>query len=98
MKVPKDQGLFLTVFFSISLAFILFVWIVLPPLISYEEDGDKPEVKILKPEETIEKAEEALMQAEAALADLEKGKTEKAKMENGKGAPAKKAAQSENKK
>ena len=99
MKAPKDQGLFLTVFFSVSLTFILFAWIILPPLISHEENGDQEEVKILKPEEAIEKADEVLTQAESALADLEKSKTgkskpEKGKMDHGKGTPDKKATQS----
>jgi hypothetical protein len=90
MKVPKDQGLFLGVFYSVSLTFILLAWLFLPPIISHEEDEDKPEVKILKPEEAIEKADEVLAQVEAALAELEKanaqkGKTEKAKAEKAQG-------------
>lgn len=78
MKVPRDQGLFLVVFLSVSLTFILLAWIFLPPIISHE-DEDKPEVKILKPEEALEKADEVLAQVEAALAELEKKQEEKTK-------------------
>jgi len=84
MKVPKDQGLFLAVFFTVSLTFILLAWLFLPPIISHEEGGDDPEIKILKPEEAIEKADEVLTQVEAALAELEKAKTEKGKTEKAK--------------
>ena len=55
------------------------VWMFLPPIISHEEDEDKPEVKILKPEEAIQNVDEVLTQAEAGLAELEKKQEEKTK-------------------
>ncbi len=87
MKVPKDQGLVLAIFYSVSLVVILMVWLLLPPTISHE-DEDKPEVKILKPEEAIEKADEVLTQAETALAELEKKQGEKAKADKAKAGKA----------
>ncbi len=88
MKVPKDQGLVLAIFYSVSLVVILMVWLLLPPTISHEEDEDKPEVKILKPEEAIEKADEILTQTETALAELEKKQGEKAKADKAKAGKA----------
>ncbi len=79
MKVPKDQGLVLGIFYSVSLAIILLAWIFLPPMIRHEEDEDKP--KILKPEEAILSAEEILTQAEELLAQQEKAQQEKAQEE-----------------
>ncbi len=79
MKVPKDQGLVLGIFYSVSLAIILLAWIFLPPMIRHEEDEDKP--KILKPEEAILSAEEILTQAEELLAQQEKAQQEKAQKE-----------------
>ena len=79
MKVPKDKGLVLGIFYSVSLAIILLAWIFLPPMIRHEEDEDKP--KILKPEEAILSAEEILTQAEEVLAQIEKAQEEKAQKE-----------------
>ncbi|MGH7275196.1 MAG: hypothetical protein ACREIQ_12165 [Nitrospiria bacterium] len=78
MKVPKDQGLVLGIFYSISLAVILLTWMLLPPTISHEEE-DEDRVKILKPEEAILSAEEILTQAEEILAQKEKAEEEKAR-------------------
>lgn len=89
MKVPKDQGLFLTVFYAISLTAILLVWTFLPPTVSHHEEEDEDQVKVLKPEEAIQRAEEALIQAEAALAEMEKSKEEKAGGGKPKGASTK---------
>ena len=80
MKVPKDQGLVLGIFYSISLAVILLTWMLLPPTISHEEE-DEDRVKILKPEEAILSAEEILTQAEELLAQQEKAQEEKAQKE-----------------
>ena len=82
MKVPKDQGLALGIFYSISLASILLAWLFLPPTIRHEEDEDKP--KILKPEDAIEKTGSILTRAEEVLAQKEKAEEEKAKKEKGK--------------
>jgi hypothetical protein len=85
MKVPKDQGLVLTIFYSVSLVVILMAWLLLPSTISYEEDGEETHTKVLKPEEAIEKADEVLIQAEAALAELEKKQGEKSKSDKTQG-------------
>ena len=80
MKVPKDQGLVLGIFYSVSLAVILLTWMLLPPTINHEEE-DEDRVKILKPEEAILSAEEILTQAEELLAQQEKAQEEKAQKE-----------------
>ena len=95
MKVPKDQGLVLGIFYGVSLAIILLAWIILPPTIRHEEDEDKP--KILKPEEAILSAEEILTQAEEILAQKEKAQEEKAQKERT-GAGKAKSSKSESKK
>ena len=87
MKAPQDQGLVLTIFYSVSLVIILMVWLFLPPTISHE-DEDKPEVKILKHEDAIEKADEVLAQIETTLADLEKKQEAKAKVDKAKAGKA----------
>ncbi len=79
MKAPKDQGLVLAIFYSVSLVAILMVWLLLPPIVSQEGDEEKTKVKVVKPEEAIQNAEEILTQAEAALAELEKKQEEKTK-------------------
>ena len=82
MKVPKDQGLALGIFYSVSLAVILLAWIFLPPTIRHEENEDKP--KILKPEQAILNAKDVLTRAEEVLAQKEKAEEEKANKEKGK--------------
>jgi hypothetical protein len=88
MKVPKDQGLFLTVFLSISFGVILTTWIALPVYHKEAEEEDtagNPAVsaaleKLLTPEELVKKTEKVLLQAESALTQLsfsEKEKTDR---------------------
>lgn len=79
MKVPKDQGLVLSIFYSVSVVVILMVWTFLPPIISHEEDEEEAKAKIVKPEEAIQNVDEVLTQAETALAELEKKQEEKTK-------------------
>jgi ABC-type transport system involved in cytochrome bd biosynthesis fused ATPase/permease subunit len=79
MKVPKDQGLVLSIFYSVSVVVILMVWMFLPPIISHEEDEEEAKVKIVKPEEAIQNVDEVLTQAETTLAELEKKQEEKTK-------------------
>ena len=71
MRVPKDQGLALTIFAGIFSFFIVLFWIFLPPTISFEEEDEDEVVRVLGPEEAVFTAEEILAQAEASLAELE---------------------------
>ena len=100
MKVPKDQGLVLGIFYSVSLAIILLAWIFLPPTIRHEENEDKP--KILKPGEVIEETEGILTRAEEVLAQKEKAQEERAQKEKAQEEKAKageaKSSMSEDKK
>jgi len=84
MRVPRDQGLFFTIFFSICFGIILTTWFLLP--VYHKEAEEIPEdptahlEKLATPEELIKKAEKALLKAEAALSQLsgdEKGKPKK---------------------
>jgi hypothetical protein len=80
MRTPRDQGLFFTVFFSISLALILFVWILLPAhvKIGEEEEGDEAAPKkVLTREDKILQVEAELGRADEILTRLEKTKDKK---------------------
>lgn len=87
MQTPRDQGLFFTVFFSISLALILFVWILLPAhvKIGEDEEGDEPETKkVLKRDDAILQVEVELGRADEILTRLEKTEENKAPKKPGK--------------
>lgn len=81
MRVPKDQGLFLTVFIAVCVAVIMGMWIALPMHGTvvlegeYIEEPTTPEPLTLEPavtpEERIQKMAQALSMAEAAVADME---------------------------
>jgi hypothetical protein len=81
MRVPKDQGLFLTVFITVCVAVILGMWLAMPMhrtvVIEGEETEEQatPEPLTLEPavtpEERIQKMAQALSMAEAAVADME---------------------------
>jgi hypothetical protein len=80
MRTPRDQGLFFSVFFSISLALILFVWILLPAhvKIGEEEEGDEAAPKkVLTREDKILQVEAELGRADEILVRLEKMKENK---------------------
>ncbi|HLB94922.1 MAG TPA: hypothetical protein VJK28_01955 [Nitrospiria bacterium] len=86
MNVPRDQGLFFAVFFSVCFGMILTTWFLLPVYHKEaEETVENPGAdleKLATPEELIKKAENALLKAEAALSQLsgdEKRKPEGAK-------------------
>ena len=83
MKVPRDQGLFFTVFLSIGLAVILATWLILPVYHKESEEtteGETTDLKMLAaPDELIRQAESVMIRAEAALAQLTAGQKEKQK-------------------
>ena len=78
MKVPRDQGLFFAVFFSIGLAIILTMWLILPVYHKESEEtaeGEAADMKMLaSPDELIQKAEKVMIRAEAVLSQLGKAK------------------------
>ncbi len=78
MRVPKDQGLTLTIFMSIGIFAVLLFWIFLPMTVDLHGD-DHDRVKVLKPEEAVLQAEAILMQAEKSLAEIEKKREEEGK-------------------
>jgi hypothetical protein len=88
-KAPKDQGLFLTVFVSVSVVAILIVWVLLPVVrVQTEEGGDeeapavKPRVSlnlVLQPEELMENSIVAIKKAEAVIEIDDKKKEEENK-------------------
>lgn len=74
MRVPQDQGLFLTVLFSIGLVATIFFWVFLPVHFEGErewEEGETVELLTLppaaSPTEKILKMEQALAMAEATI-------------------------------
>lgn len=92
MNVPKDQGLFFSVFFVICIAAVLALWAALPVYHHGEfesEEAEETELLALDPavtpEERIHRMEQALGLASAAIEQLEPSE-EKA----GKPAPEKK--------
>jgi hypothetical protein len=88
-KAPKDQGLFLTVFASVSVVAILIVWTFLPVVHIQTEEGGDEEVKgppprvnvnlVLPPEELMEKSIVAIKKAEAVIEMDDKKKEEEGK-------------------
>lgn len=95
MRTPKDQGLFFTVFFSISLAMILFIWFLLPAhvKIGEDEEGIEPEAKkVLKREDAILQVEVELGRADEILTRLEKTREKKTPKKSGKKVSEKKAS------
>lgn len=81
MKTPKDQGLFFTVFFSVSLVIILTSWLLIPAhvKIGEEEDGgdeNKPK-PVYRGEKAILESEVELTKADEILNRLEKEEAEK---------------------
>ncbi len=80
MKVPKDQPLFLVIFYTLSFTLILVMWLLLPAHRQHEgeENGEKA-VKIQKPEVVIENTGAALTRAEEVLTQLEKALEAKSK-------------------
>ena len=70
MQVPRDQGLFFTVFFSVCLTFILVVWVLLPAHREHGEEGERK--KVLNREEAVLQAEIVLGKAEELVSELEK--------------------------
>ncbi|HEX9756547.1 MAG TPA: hypothetical protein VGB26_01950 [Nitrospiria bacterium] len=78
MSIPKDQGLTLTVFLSISLFTVFLFWIFLPVHFSKHQEGDEEEViKVLEPEEAILTVEGILTQVEENIVEKEKEGKEK---------------------
>jgi hypothetical protein len=88
-KAPKDQGLFLTVFASVSVVAILIVWAFLPVVHIQTEEGDDEEVQgppprvninlVLPPEELMEKSIVAIKKAEKVIEMDDKKKEEEEK-------------------
>ncbi len=83
MRTPRDQGLFFTVFFSITFTVTLAAWLLVPAHVKHDE-GDGAEEsrpkKVLKGKEAILESEAVLAKADEILTRLEKTqKAEKAK-------------------
>jgi hypothetical protein len=72
MKVPKDQNLFLTIFFILSFTVILLFWLILPSQRHFGEEEEDGVVKVEKPEVVIENTAVVLDRAEEVLTGLEK--------------------------
>lgn len=79
MNVPKDQELFLAIFFAVCLAATLVLWVSLPVThhSEFESDEETEAVEPLTldpavtPEERIRRMEQALGLASAAIEQLE---------------------------
>lgn len=92
MKTPRDQGLFFTVFFSITFTATLAAWLLIPAHVKHDEgDGaaeNRPK-KILKGQDAILESEAVLAKADEILTRLEKtqktDKTKDAKINDAKG-------------
>ncbi|MEW6324649.1 MAG: hypothetical protein AB1515_04615 [Nitrospirota bacterium] len=79
MRVPRDQGLFFSVFFAAGVAAALGLWLSLPVThhveLESDEDVEAVEPLVLEPavtpEERIRRMEQALAMASAAIEQLE---------------------------
>lgn len=75
MKVPKDQGLFLTVFISVCVTIILVTWALLPMYHRESEEMVREPIVspnlVSTPKQLIKKTEGALRKAEAVLSQFE---------------------------
>lgn len=88
MRVPRDQGLFFTVFFSMALSVILTAWLILPPIKQHAEEEGADEghsKKVLTREQRILQTETQLTQAEEILNKLEQDKEKGKEQEKKKG-------------
>jgi len=86
MRVPQDQGLFLTIFVACCLAATVVMWVFLPVHHVVENDeggGEQPELFTLAPAVTPEgrviRMEKALAMASAVIAKSEGAEKEKGK-------------------
>jgi len=81
VQVPKDQGLFLTVFIAVCVAIIMGMWLALPVHRTVVIEGEEVEEQTtpepltlapaVTPEERIRQMEQALSMTEAAIAGME---------------------------
>ncbi len=75
MRTPKDQGLFFTIFFGLTLPVVLFFWILIPSVSPHlhEEEGGEEQVGLerLTKQGAIFRAEHVLKQAGEKLTELE---------------------------
>jgi len=90
MRVPKDQGLFMTAVTGVGVVFCMFFWAVLPVTTPHpHECCQKEEAKIeppFKPIEVLSRTEQEIAQIEALVLALEQSKESgKTGTENGKG-------------
>lgn len=86
-KAPKDQGLFLTVFVSVSVFAILIVWALLPVVHIQTEEGEDEEAMVanprvninlvMSPEELMEKSIVSMEKAKKVIEMDEEKKDEK---------------------
>jgi len=94
MRVPNDQGLFLTIFMVVCCGFIVTAWLFLPVYHTTEgeqEEEQQAELFKLDPavtaEDRVKQMEKALAMATATISKLEETeqpKTEKVKPKKGK--------------
>lgn len=70
MKVPRDQPLFFTIFFSFCLLVVLIFWIAVPVYHQVREEETAAK-KSLSPEEAIQRAEEVLKRVEETIERVE---------------------------
>jgi hypothetical protein len=89
MRVPRDQGLFLTVITGIGVVMCLLFWAVLPETTPHpHECCKKPEVKTeapFKPIETLNRSEQQIGALAATVEALEQQAGQKDEKEKGKG-------------
>ena len=69
MQVPKDQGLFFTVFFSFFVVVILVAWVLMP---AYRHHGEEEAGKNMTREQAVLQAELVIEKANELLTKLEK--------------------------
>ncbi|MBI3811339.1 MAG: hypothetical protein HY283_03925 [Nitrospirae bacterium] len=80
MNVPRDQGLFFTVFFGFCLGIVLTVWMLLPVYHRGEEEpSGAPKPVLFSPEERIRRSEQAINRVETVLSQLKATQKEKLK-------------------
>ncbi len=85
MRVPQDQGLFLTIFLTLCLMAVVAMWLFLPVYhVAEREEGDSEQTELftlpeaVTPEGRVIRMEKALALASAVISKMEGPEQEKA--------------------
>jgi hypothetical protein len=83
MRVPRDQGLFFTVFFAVCLMAIAMAWLLLPVHHTGEQEAEDAPAKVLTlkpavtPEERVQNMEKAVSMVSGTIDRMEEKKEDK---------------------